>query len=125
MDLHSGAINATSLGLGHGCTFTVELPVVVVQRIQNLRGSITFDDIEMANEDHPADQPTVAPIAHNPAPALLRSSFSMPVVVDWHGNTADNGSTHNRTVMNTLFTVLVVDDSSPSRKMLSRSYLLH
>ena len=122
MDLHSGTIIATSLGLGHGCTFTVELPVVV-QRIQNLRGSITFDDIEMANEDHPVDQPTVAPIAPAVAPALLRSSFSMPVV-DWHGDTADNGSTHNRTVTNTLYTVLVVDDSSPSRKMLSRSYLL-
>jgi len=29
MDLHKGCISVYSAGMGHGCTFTIELPIIV------------------------------------------------------------------------------------------------
>ena len=96
MDLHFGTIAAASPGLGSGCTFTVELPVV--RRMQATLGG-------------PLGPPP-ADITTSP----MHSKDSIAPFFEPDVERPDLTITHWKP----LSKILVVDDSAPSRKMLCR-----
>eukprot|EP01036_Dinobryon_divergens_P023365 gene23365-31704_t len=106
VDLHCGTISAASPGLGRGTTITVELPVV--QRVQILRdptiNSENFSEVRPKEQQEvvvaPINKPTNSAIDHV---ALI-----------------DMDDIENAPPLKSLRTVLVVDDSGPTRKMICR-----
>lgn len=113
MDLHFGTITATSPGLGHGCTFTVEYPVV--RRIRTLTSGLSAqpaDTIHGERGVRDQDQPLVVP--HLLSTSKSKESFTC--VAEHDIERPDLSSP-----VKLLCKVLIVDDSAPSRKMLSRS----
>lgn len=107
MELHFGTITAESPGLDRGCTFTVEYPVV--HCIQNLSDgqSDVIDDEGVVVQD----QPRISHLLSFPP-----SKDSLTSVGEHDIERPDLSSPP----MKSLSKVLVVDDSAPSRKMLSR-----
>ncbi len=102
MDLHCGTISATSAGVGRGCIFTVELPVV--QRIRD--PTIHCDSFSELRPREP-DRVQSAPVKPINAIADPMSHHDVPDI-------------ENTAPMKSLRTVLVVDDSGPTRKMICR-----
>ena len=91
VELHMGTITATSSGLGCGCTITVELPAV--RRIQ----------ISSAHPIH------------------VSASMDSLLSISYEGNDIERIEGATTPSRAPLSKVLVVDDSGPTRKMLTRS----
>lgn len=103
IDLHFGTITATSPGLGGGCTFTVELPVM--QHINGIGDDLLMQSDIIDEVDASKDRTLAARIT--------------PYV----NNDDDVECADHSAHLKSLSKVLVVDDSGPSRKMLCRSDL--
>ena len=94
MDLHKGRVSVESEGEGHGCTFSVDLPVVPV-------GSVSLQ------QSHLSGSFNGDPMAEDMAiPVEMRNSL-----IAWESSEERNSR----------FRILLVDDSAITRKMMVRS----
>jgi len=103
MDLHKGCIGVYSAGMGHGCTFTIELPIIV--NTINIHDSYIYTsstDLKISENDS----------SNNNDMNMTESELSPS-----NGSTiVDSESEH----VNAKIKALVVDDSSMNRKMVRR-----
>ena len=122
VDLHCGSIAVQSEGEGHGCSFVLAMPMV---RADVDPTAVPVDTID----------PSAAAVATNPASANnVKSEHAQggprrgslkQVAVDWVDtmvpSTGRNTSGDNADLSRKKYRLLIVDDSSLSRKMLCKS----
>ncbi len=106
IDLHEGSISVYSAGMGHGCTFSIELPIIVntINVYNNYNN--TSSKVDSCNNDMNMNESELSP-----SPLVrLNSNLSNNSIIVY------SESEH----VNAKIKALVVDDSSMNRKMVRR-----
>ena len=110
IDLHEGSISVYSAGMGHGCTFSIELPIIVnTINVYNNYNNTSSTDLRISEEDSYNNDRNMNESELSPL-VRLSSNFSNSSII------VDSESEH----VNAKIKALVVDDSSMNRKMVRR-----
>ncbi len=121
IDLHEGSICVYSAGMGHGCTFSIELPIIVDQPLDfdvnnklifETNDNTSFTELIIPEDDNfnnyinsnGSERIKLSPLVR------LSSKLSNNSII------VDSESEHG----NTKIKALIVDDSSMNRKMVRR-----
>ena len=116
MDLHQGSIWVTSDGLGHGCVFTIELPITLPQPIDNksnMHAEIRYKTIygnerDMEKSEGNIQHGSYCKVEDTRASISMLTTSESFAVLDAYVEA------------NAKIKALVVDDSSMNRKMIRR-----
>eukprot|EP01041_Mallomonas_annulata_P006927 gene6927-14066_t len=120
MTLHEGSISAVSEGIGHGCTFTIELPVFLSTDDMVLDSSLSdqrlLTEMKIWNDISVEMMSSSSPIAHQHSGESTYSFTSL----GGRESIILAAELSSRASYNLLPVLLMVDDSTMSRKMIKR-----
>ena len=110
IDLHEGSISVYSAGMGHGCTFSIELPIIVnTINVYNNYNNTSSTDLRISEEDSYNNDRNMNESELSPLVRLSSKLSNNSIIVD-------SESEHG----NAKIKALIVDDSSMNRKMVRR-----
>jgi len=106
--LHEGSISVYSAGMGHGCTFSIELPIIVNSiNSYNSYNNTSSTDLRISEQDSYNNDRNMNESELSPLVRLSSKLSNNSIIVD---------SEH----VNAKIKALVVDDSSMNRRMVRR-----
>lgn len=108
--MHEGSISVYSAGMGHGCTFSIELPIIVNSiNVYNSYNNTSSNDLRISEDDSYNNDRNMNESELSPLVRLSSKLSNNSIIVD-------SESEH----VNAKIKALVVDDSSMNRKMVRR-----